>query len=74
MTAFDIKILASTFMIIDHAGRLFFPDATIFVAIGRLSFPLFAWLATMGEKYTSDIKEYVMRLILSKSAQINITM
>ena len=64
MTAFDIKILALTFMIIDHTGRLFLPDATILVAIVSLSFPLFAWLATMGERYTFDIKKYVSRLIL----------
>ncbi len=64
LTSFDIKIIAFTFMFIDHIGRLFFPDATIMVAVGRLSFPLFAWLAAMGEKHTSDIKKYVTRLIL----------
>ncbi|MDJ0618486.1 MAG: TraX family protein [Calothrix sp. MO_192.B10] len=64
MTSFDIKILAFIFMFVDHIGRLFFPDATIMVAVGRLSFPLFAWLAAIGEKHTSDIKKYVTRLIL----------
>ncbi len=64
MTSFDIKIIAFTFMFIDHIGRLFFPDVTMMVAVGRLSFPLFAWLAAMGEKHTSDIKKYVTRLIL----------
>ncbi|WP_088239944.1 TraX family protein [Calothrix rhizosoleniae] len=64
MTSFDIKIIAFIFMFIDHIGRLFFPDVTMMVAVGRLSFPLFAWLAAMGEKHTSDITKYVTRLIL----------
>jgi hypothetical protein len=64
LTAFDIKLIAFSLMIIDHIGRLFFPQAAIFVIIGRLSFPLFAWLAAQGEKYTSDIKKYVFRLLV----------
>ncbi|MDJ0676526.1 MAG: TraX family protein [Calothrix sp. MO_167.B42] len=64
LTSFDIKIIAFIFMFIDHIGRLFFPDTTFMVGLGRLSFPLFAWLAAMGEKYTSDFKKYVARLIL----------
>ena len=64
LTSFDIKIIAFMFMFIDHIGRLFFPDVHIMVGLGRLSFPLFAWLAAMGEKHTSDIKKYVARLIL----------
>lgn len=64
LTAFDIKLIAFSLMIIDHVGRLFFPQVTIFVILGRLSFPLFAWLAAQGEKYTSDIKKYLFRLIV----------
>jgi len=64
LTAFDIKLIAFSLMIIDHVGRLFFPKVTILVILGRLSFPLFAWLAAQGEKYTSDIKKYVFRLII----------
>lgn len=64
LTAFDIKLIAFSLMIIDHVGRLFFPQVTILVILGRLSFPLFAWLAAQGEKYTSDIRKYVFRLIV----------
>jgi len=64
LTSFDIKLIAFSLMIIDHVGRLFFPQATILVILGRLSFPLFAWLAAQGEKYTSDLKKYVFRLIV----------
>ncbi|MFB2937956.1 TraX family protein [Aerosakkonemataceae cyanobacterium BLCC-F154] len=64
LTAFDIKLIAFSLMIIDHVGRLFFPQVTILVILGRLSFPLFTWLAAQGEKYTSDIKKYVFRLLI----------
>jgi hypothetical protein len=51
-------------MLVDHVGRLFFPEFPVFVAIGRLSFPLFAWLAVMGEKHTSNLPRYLFRLIV----------
>ena len=37
------KILAFTFMIIDHIGLFFFPEMTEFRIIGRLAFPFFAF-------------------------------
>ncbi|MEQ8756329.1 MAG: TraX family protein [Coleofasciculus sp. G1-WW12-02] len=64
LNSFHIKLIACLLMLIDHVGRVFFPEATIMVAIGRLSFPLFAWLAAQGENYTSNIWNYVFRLIL----------
>jgi TraX protein len=65
LTSFQIKCLAAGFMVIDHAGRLLFDDAPIMVAIGRLSFPLFAWLATQGEQHTSNIRNYLTRLVIA---------
>jgi drug/metabolite transporter superfamily protein YnfA len=64
LTSFQIKCLAAGFMVIDHAGRLLFDDAPIMLAIGRLSFPLFAWLATQGEQHTSNFRNYLLRLII----------
>jgi drug/metabolite transporter superfamily protein YnfA len=65
LTSFQIKCLAAGFMVIDHAGRLLFDDAPIMLAIGRLSFPLFAWLATQGEQHTSNFRNYLLRLIIA---------
>ncbi|MEQ8997443.1 MAG: TraX family protein [Coleofasciculus sp. B1-GNL1-01] len=64
LNSFHLKLIACLLMLIDHLGRVFFPEATIMVALGRLSFPLFAWLAAQGENYTSNIWNYVFRLIL----------
>lgn len=51
-------------MAIDHAGIVFFPKVVIFRIIGRLSFPLFAWLLAQGEKYTRSFPRYLKRLVL----------
>ncbi|HEY9849350.1 MAG TPA: TraX family protein [Leptolyngbyaceae cyanobacterium] len=63
LTSFHIKILAAISMVIDHIGYVFFPKLLIFRIIGRLSFPLFAWLIGEGEKHTKNFNMYVARLI-----------
>lgn len=64
MNAFQIKILAIVTMIIDHVGLFFFPHIYIFRIIGRLSFPLFAWLIANGAQHTHNIGNYLTRLFL----------
>jgi hypothetical protein len=63
LTAFDLKILAFAFMLIDHIGRVLMDGSPIMVGLGRLSFPLFAWLAGQGEKHTSNVRNYILRLV-----------
>jgi hypothetical protein len=64
MSAFDIKIIAIITMVIDHTGLFFFPQDFLFRIIGRLSFPLFAWLIANGARHTHNIKRYALRLII----------
>lgn len=64
LNSYQIKILAALFMVFDHVGVVFFPNLLLFRIIGRLSFPLFAWLLTQGERYTRNFKQYLLRLIL----------
>lgn len=64
MTAFQIKILALATMIADHIGLFFFPDVLWLRMVGRLSFPLFAWLIANGAHHTHDMKAYSLRLLL----------
>ncbi|MBD2859531.1 hypothetical protein IB286_10995 [Spongiibacter sp. KMU-158] len=64
MTSFQLKIIALLSMIIDHIGLFFFPQFEIFRIVGRLAFPLFAWLVANGAQHTRDLKQYVFRLAL----------
>ncbi|WP_416669273.1 TraX family protein [Egbenema bharatensis] len=64
LTNYHIKLLAALFMAIDHIGVVLFPDADILRILGRFSFPLFAWLLVEGEKHTSDVRRYGLRLLV----------
>ncbi|MBG1269976.1 TraX family protein [Nostoc sp. WHI] len=65
ISAFNIKILAAVFMVMDHVCYLFMPDFLILHFIGRLSFPLFAWLLAKGEKHTQNVYRYGSRLLIT---------
>jgi hypothetical protein len=63
MNAFGIKLLAVVLMVADHVGKLLFPQLLVLQLLGRLSFPLFAWLLGMGERYTKNFNAYIYRLL-----------
>ncbi|WP_461812080.1 TraX family protein [Faecalimonas sp.] len=62
LNSFQLKIIAVITMIIDHVGLFFFPQYTIFRIIGRISFPIFAFLVVEGFYHTSNILKYMLRL------------
>lgn len=64
MTTFQIKLLAAVLMVCDHIGAVIFPKILILRFLGRLSFPLFAWLIGQGEKHTNNFKFYLVRLVI----------
>lgn len=64
MNSFHLKLIACICMLIDHIGYIFFPQYLFLRAIGRLSFPIFAYLITEGYIHTSSIKKYSMRLFI----------
>lgn len=64
MTTFYIKALAAVLMVCDHVGAVFFPDILALRVLGRLSFPLFAWLIGQGEKYSKNFKNYFLRIVV----------
>ena len=68
MTSFVLKIIAMVTMIIDHSGDAFNPvlheKSLIFNAIGRIAFPLFAFMIVEGYNHTSNIKKYLLRLFI----------
>ena len=60
----QLKLLAALFMIVDHVGLLFFPSALVLRAIGRLSFPIFAFFIAEGCKYTKNKVRYFITMAL----------
>ena len=67
----QLKILAAILMVVDHIGVLFFPTNILFRAIGRLSFPLFAFMIAESAKYTKNkLKHFLMMFGLALICQI----
>ncbi len=59
-----IKLIAITLMLLNHIERVFFPDSTLFVKIGEIGFPLFAFCIAEGFYYTRNRKKYLRNLFL----------
>lgn len=53
-----LKILAAIFMLADHIGVLIFPRVTFLRIIGRLSYPIFAFMISEGARYTKNKSKY----------------
>ncbi len=51
-------------MTIDHIGVILYQDIEVLRAIGRLSFPLFAYLLVLGMESTHNIRNYLLRLFI----------
>jgi len=61
MSSFYLKIIGIITMLIDHIGLLFY-DETILRIIGRISFPIFAYQASLSYRYTKNIKKHFIKL------------
>lgn len=64
MSATTLKLIAITTMLIDHIGAIFFPGVEWLRMIGRLAFPIFAYFISEGYIKTSNIKKYMLRLLI----------
>ena len=59
-----LKWLAIVTMTLDHVGAVLYPEYPLFRYIGRLSFPLFAYLLILGLENTRNVRNYFLRLFL----------
>ena len=59
-----IKLMACLFMLIDHAGKMLFPQIAEMRLIGRLAFPMFAYGIAIGAVYTRNPVKYLSRIAL----------
>jgi hypothetical protein len=64
MSIFKIKIIGILSMFIDHIGLFLAPTQIVPRMLGRLAFPLFAWLIANGAYHTKNINSYLKRLFV----------
>jgi hypothetical protein len=60
----SLHLLAMAFMLSDHLWATLFPYLDILTCIGRVAFPIFAFMIVEGYFYTHDLKKYICRLFL----------
>ena len=60
----QLKILALVTMTADHVGLQLLPQYQILRWLGRLAFPIFAYMIAEGCRYTRDRKKYWLTLAL----------
>lgn len=58
-----LKLIAAAFMLIDHAGLLLFPGNMLFRIVGRLAFPIYAFMIAEGCRYTHNKTRYLGNLL-----------
>ncbi len=59
-----LKWIAIITMTVDHIGVVLYPEFTVLRFVGRLSFPLFAYLLLLGMENTRNIRYYFSRLFI----------
>lgn len=57
-----LKIIAAVAMVLDHVGLMFFPGNGLLRILGRLAFPIFAFMIAEGSKYTRNKGRYFGQL------------
>ena len=64
MSGYALKLIAVASMLIDHIGLVLFPDIIVFRCIGRIAYPIFAYLIVEGFIHTSNLKKYIARIVI----------
>ena len=59
-----LKVFAMIFMLLDHMWATIIPGNQWMTNVGRLAFPIFAFLIVEGFTHTSDLNKYIKRLFI----------
>ena len=59
LTNNQLKIIAMASMLVDHIGEMFYPFNPVFKIIGRLAFPIFAFMVAEGALHTKNRARYL---------------
>ena len=63
-TSASLHIIAMILMLCDHLWGTIVPGNDWLTCIGRISFPMFAFMIVEGYFHTSNLKNYVKRLLI----------
>lgn len=64
LTSFSLHILAMALMLCDHLWATLFPAQEWLTCMGRMTFPIFAFLIAEGYFHTSDVGKYIRRVLI----------
>lgn len=59
-----LHILAMLFMLLDHTWATVLPQQVWLTCVGRMAYPIFAFMLVEGYHYTKNIKRYFIRLLV----------
>ncbi len=59
-----LHILAMTLMLCDHMWATLFPSAEWLTCVGRLAFPIFAFMIAEGAAHTHSMGRYILRMAI----------
>ena len=59
-----LKLIAMLAMLIDHSGKMLFPQYPVMRMIGRIAFPIYAYCIAVGCVYTRNPLRYFKRIVL----------
>lgn len=64
ISAKTLHILAMFLMLLDHMWATIIPGQNWLTCVGRLAFPIFAFMVVEGYFYTHNFKKYMLRLLI----------
>lgn len=65
INAFALHIIAMLLMLCDHLWGTFFMHIDILASIGRIAFPLFAFMLAEGFEKSRNRKQYIIRILVA---------
>lgn len=63
-TSMSLHIMAMAFMLCDHLWGTIVPGNDWLTCVGRLAFPIFAFLIVEGYFHTKNLRKYVLRMLI----------